>query len=845
MKPNIKSKLDEFASIVVDSADVPSSKVVEFLDVIADELDLSQVYVCENSAAENHYLYPYVSSKGPKALTMHKNLIVLPDSDTDRMLSMFEESPIIVFDGLMSASRNATAKNNLAYGYIVNKCCIGFVSFQPNDENHIWTDEEKETIEKVALAIKPLITVRQIFDRFAYEKNLKHSSLGVIWYYPILNVLIVNEATMKKYGISNFVYHNAPASFIEDFVSKEYEKDVIEAFETISDDNPNNYVVFERKDSINHFYRLALNVNRSDDKGKPEEVMCLIEEINKFELEQEENSDVYNQYLSFRETISRSNVIEYYVNLINGKITTFKADAPYGNLFSVCKDFDTLIEKFSQAFVSNEHKVNFLKIMNSDYLQDNLNKHNRYITFITNCNFDGIETCLETTIVMYNRTINNLTKDVMIFVRDVTNVESLNYDRLTGLYSMSYFINRFVELKDNDESQQNDNKGCIIYFNFVQFKLYNLEYGLKSGDTILKQFSEVLRLKFPGALLSRFGDDHFVVYDSSNDGKEIQKINEVFDVVFGYEKQSKLVLKAGIYYVNSTSDYELAVDYAQLACHDIKNDVKSNYKVYDDALKEKINKRKYIMDSIDNALEKGWIKIFYQPVISTVTNKLCSMEALSRWVDPKYGFLSPADFIPVLEESNQIYKLDMFVINHICENIKNELNKGNIVVPVSFNVSRNDFISCKPFEEIEKCIKKYNVDRKYICIEITESVMMEEPLLIHSALDQFRNAGYQVWMDDFGSGYSSLNVLKDFYFDEIKIDMAFLRNFDEKSKTIVRYIISMANKLNIGTLCEGVENKEHIDFLKEAKCGKLQGYFYSKPLPYDELMKIMKEKNLL
>ena len=204
--------------------------------------------------------------------------------------------------------------------------------------------------------------------------------------------------------------------------------------------------------------------------------------------------------------------------------------------------------------------------------------------------------------------------------------------------------------------------------------------------------------------------------------------------------------------------------------------------------------------------------------------------------------MSPADFIPVLEQKNQIYKLDTFVVKKVSETLRCELDKGHEIVQISVNLSRTDFISCKPFEEIENIIKEYNIDRKYICIEITESVAMDDPKLLTYAINKFRNAGYEVWMDDFGSGYSSLNVLKDFTFDEIKIDMAFLRNTTEKSKFIIKNTISMAYDLNIRTLTEGVETKEQYDFLKDMGCERIQGYYISKPLPYDEVIELMINK---
>ncbi len=288
----------------------------------------------------------------------------------------------------------------------------------------------------------------------------------------------------------------------------------------------------------------------------------------------------------------------------------------------------------------------------------------------------------------------------------------------------------------------------------------------------------------------------------------------------------------------------ICVDYAQLACQEAKHDTLLSFRKYDEALKEKTEKKKHIIDNIDIAIKNNWIKVYYQPVVSTKNPSLVAMEALARWDDPKYGFLSPADFISALEETNLIYKLDICMLNQICKRLRQEIDLGHKVVPISFNLSRKDFLSCKPFEEIEKCVEKYKIDRKLISIEITESVAMYEPKVIQKAVNQFRSSGYEVWIDDFGSGYSSLSILKDFVFDEIKIDMSFMRTFNERSKTIISNVLNMARDLHIRTLTEGVETKEHVDFLTQAGCERIQGYYYSKPLPYEELIKTLEDKNI-
>lgn len=237
----------------------------------------------------------------------------------------------------------------------------------------------------------------------------------------------------------------------------------------------------------------------------------------------------------------------------------------------------------------------------------------------------------------------------------------------------------------------------------------------------------------------------------------------------------------------------------------------------------------YVVENIDEAIANEWIKVFYQPVIRTVTGQLCGVESLARWIDPHVGFLSPEKFIGALEDAQVIHKLDCYVVERVCKDL-HEFNKADIpIVPVSVNFSRLDFLMCDMLEVVEKAVKTYDIPRDYIHIEITESMFVSDEFLMHGVISSFRNAGYEIWMDDFGSGYSSLNLFKDNQFDMLKMDMNFLTSFTEKSKAIMRSTIGMAKDIGMKTLAEGVETEEQLEFLKSIGCEMIQGYFYGKP----------------
>lgn len=252
----------------------------------------------------------------------------------------------------------------------------------------------------------------------------------------------------------------------------------------------------------------------------------------------------------------------------------------------------------------------------------------------------------------------------------------------------------------------------------------------------------------------------------------------------------------------------------------------------------------YVISNIDAAITNEYIKVYFQPVVRTISKKLCGMEALARWIDPEIGFLSPADFIPALEESGEIYKLDLYVAEKVCENYRRVSDAKDTPVPVSFNLSRIDFEKTDIFSEIENDVKKYDVPRDMINIEITESMVIKDSEKIYEVIKKFREAGYLVWMDDFGSGYSSLNVLKDYEFDELKIDMEFLRTFTDRSKEIIRSIVYMAKLIGVQTLAEGVETEEQYEFLRKIGCEKIQGYYFGKPMPYEESIRQITDRNI-
>ncbi len=252
----------------------------------------------------------------------------------------------------------------------------------------------------------------------------------------------------------------------------------------------------------------------------------------------------------------------------------------------------------------------------------------------------------------------------------------------------------------------------------------------------------------------------------------------------------------------------------------------------------------FILSHFDDALAHGRIQVFYQPVIRTISRQLCSFEALARWIDPDRGIIYPGDFIPVLEKAKRIHLLDSYVIYEVCRQLRSSMDAGQTPIPISINLSRLDFTLCDIFELVERHVSAFQLPHSFLYIEVTESLLAEQEVQMRTVVDRFQAAGYQVWMDDFGSGFSSLNMLKDYAFDELKFDMRFLSSFNQRSRRILTSMIQMAKDIDIHTLAEGVETEEQFLYLRNIGCEKVQGFFFGQPLPFDEALDHLLENGI-
>ena len=435
-----------------------------------------------------------------------------------------------------------------------------------------------------------------------------------------------------------------------------------------------------------------------------------------------------------------------------------------------------------------------------------------YITFLISLTMVAIS--------IYQQRIAEAKKDEQL-------IHDSMYDKLIDVHNLNYLSDKINTALANDKTYL-DNK-IYLFINLMNFKIFNVQKGFEAGDEFLNSLAKHIQDVFGRKNTARLSDDHFVVFADADSLNE--KIDELDKLVKESADGLFVNIKVGGYRPRENDTTRRCIDKARYASNLIKTKYEVNYLEYDDEIDKRFNKRQYVVNHLEEAIQKGWIKAYYQPVVWSKNVELCGAEALARWEDPTYGFMAPNEFVPVLEETRMVHKLDAHIVEYVCKKMRETIDLGKPVVPVSVNFSRIDFELMDVIEVLEKNINKYNIDKRYIHVEITESALSDDTDTLNEIIAKLQNMGYAIWLDDFGSGYSSLNVLKDFAFDVIKIDMKFLTNFssNEKTKDILDCIIQLADRLGMRTLTEGVETKEEAKFLESIGCGRLQGYLFGKP----------------
>ena len=413
-----------------------------------------------------------------------------------------------------------------------------------------------------------------------------------------------------------------------------------------------------------------------------------------------------------------------------------------------------------------------------------------------------------------------------------------DYDDLTGLYTQKAFYRRLAERFASDIQATY----YLIYMDIERFKLLNDLYGMEEGDKLLCWFGSQLdrEAELRGGLACRFRADNFALCAPYEEEELRYVLWMLHNEARNYPLDFEVVLNMGIYPVYDPSvSLSLMCDRAAMAAHSIKGNALAYFAYYDENMRDDLIKEQEMVRDMRIALEQHQFEVYAQPKFNHANGKLIGLEALVRWEHPDKGIISPGYFIPVFEHNNFIQEVDRYVWESVCRRIHDWTAMGNRPVPISVNVSRINLYNPYLCELLDGLCDTYQVDKSLLQLEITESAFIEDTELIVDAVKRLRGAGFEVHLDDFGSGFSSFHILKELDVDLIKVDMKFLMgNYREgKGKVILESIVKMAGGLEIPVLAEGVENREQADFLLRIGCPYVQGFYYSPPVPRAEIEK--------
>ena len=407
-------------------------------------------------------------------------------------------------------------------------------------------------------------------------------------------------------------------------------------------------------------------------------------------------------------------------------------------------------------------------------------------------------------------------------------IEAPRIDAATGLLGKEAFFDEAAAYLRHSGARD----VSIVCFDVDHFKLFNDLHGLDCGDELLRYLGRALALRFSpdGAQpLARLAADTFALCATGIRPERVERI--LVDISSECPNGIDAIVRAGVYRIEDpASPVSIMCDRAVIALRTVKGSYFDRVALYDPGMREALVLEREVVAGVESALREDRIELFLQPKCNIRTGKIVGAEALARWRHPERGIVAPGEFIPLIERNGLVRSLDLRVWEKTAAWIRGLIDEGVQPVPVSVNVSRADIYLVDVAAELHALVERYGIEPSLIEVEITESAYSERPDRIVAAFDELAERGFTVLMDDFGSGYSSLNMLKDINVDVLKIDMRFLDRDDRRSKDIMESVIRMARWLDLPVIAEGVETREQVNFLLDVGCSYAQGYYYARPM---------------
>ena len=415
-------------------------------------------------------------------------------------------------------------------------------------------------------------------------------------------------------------------------------------------------------------------------------------------------------------------------------------------------------------------------------------------------------------------------------------------DEKTGVCNKHAFCRKAAE----QMRAHSDTQYVIVRWDVDRFKVYNDVFGIVAGDAYLAKIGRICRrIQHPDVVFGHCEADHFVACMPRDVFEQNDTANRFIQLLSGLSNDFDFIVRVGVYMVSDPSlDVTLMCDRALLALRSIKGNYSTRIAFYDESMRNALIEEQKITSEMDRALEQHQFVVYYQPQYNYVTESIRGAEALARWQHPEKGLIPPDKFIPVFERNGFVSKVDEFVWEQVCRFQRERLSANKPVVPVSVNISRRDIYNPHLCQVLQNLLSKYALPASLLRLEITESAYMENAQQLIHTVEKLRAAGFAVEMDDFGSGYSSLNTLKAVPVDLLKLDMKFLEDSESNTRggSILTSVIRMAHWIKLPVLAEGVETREQAEYLKSIGCIFMQGYYFAKPMPVADFESLLAKK---